>query len=99
MAKLKTRSPFELDVDEIIYKGELKDLKKSERKEYEKATDAMRDEDDAVEKAYKLALETRVISDQKDDILQVGEDYGYELVFKTILLDIAESLKKNENDS
>ena len=51
---------------------------------------------DRVENTYRIGLEMRVVSDQKKEILKVGEDYGYEIVFKTILLDIMQSPKKKE---
>ncbi len=92
--KFITAYDFELEVEDVKLYGLLNDLKKSEAAIYKKKAKKLSEE-----KAFRLGLEMRVDSDNKDEILKLGEDYGYEIVFKTIMLDIMESAKKKSKAS
>jgi len=52
------------------------------------------EENDGIESIFKKRLELSIQSDEKEDILQLGKQYGYQNVFNTILEDVEENRKK-----
>ena len=138
MAKLIFEKAFELEVQDKIYTGVLKDLDKSQKKSFdkkiqqnktkaeelnklvkrikklqrniqvaekqenwdkvetlendldhvelqaEKLTDELND-NNITESIFKERIVISVISDDKDEILSIGEQYGYQNVFNTII--------------
>jgi len=53
------------------------------------------EENDGIEAVFKKRLELSIQSDEKEEILQLGEQYGYQNVFNTILEDVEQNRKKN----
>ena len=93
MARIVTEYDFTLEVGDDTFTGQFRELDNSEAKKLEKS---IKKQGLDSEETYRLALEKRVISPQKNDIMEVGKKWGYELTFKTILLDIRDNLKKKE---
>ena len=48
-----------------------------------------------IEDMYKDRLESSIIAEKKEAILDIGKKYGYQKVFDTILKDITEKKEKN----
>ena len=59
----------------------------------EKLIDSVGEND--TESVYKVILEMSMKSDNKAEIIELAEEFGYELIFKTIDGDIAERKKGN----
>ena len=93
MAKIVTAYDFTLEVGDSVYIGTLTELDSDEVKKFNKI---VKKQGLDTEGEYKLGLTKRIVSDQKDEIMEVGRLWGYELTLKTILLDIRDNLKKKE---
>lgn len=93
MARITTKQPFILEVDKETIRGTVYEPTKKQQKMFNKMEKA----GDKPEDIYKKAIEIRVESDKKDFILELGKNFGYEYVFKTILYDAIEKLKKKES--
>jgi len=59
----------------------------------EKIFDKLND-DDAIEDMFKSRLELSIFGNDKEDILKIGLNYGYERVYETITRDIREKNEK-----
>ena len=85
-------------IEKLSPTKELKQLKKLEREEGDideinRLIDIVEGYD--TEKVYKARLDMSLEGKHKDDILQVGEVYGYSRVYQTIIEDIAERKEGN----
>lgn len=86
-----------IEVKEKLEKWEevehLEEQKEVLEKEIEGLTEKLSDEK-AIEDMFKKRLEYSIESDDKDQILEAGKNYGYQNVFQTILKDIEDKSEK-----
>lgn len=147
MAKLIFKDDFTLEVGENTYTGELLDLTKKQKKDWDKFNASKKSQHDElntlykkitrlkknieinekleswvdvksiqkeleivedkaiiiknalentkdIEDMFKKRIEWSVSSDDKEEILKAGEEYGYRNVFETILRDLKEKKEK-----
>jgi len=95
------------ELDKLIPMDDFKRMKKLTRKlktANEDEAAKIEEEIDALEEKlsahdtdgiYKERLKLSISGDDRDDILKVGEEYGYERVLDTIISDIAQRREKN----
>jgi len=82
--KFITKREFTIEVDDDkVIAASIRDFTLEEDEQFKIDT-----KDQSPEFIFKKSIEDRV--SPNEEILQLGNDYGYELIFKTILLDIAE---------
>lgn len=86
-----------IEVKEKLEKWEevehLEEQKEVLEKEIEGLTEKLSDEK-AIEDMFKKRLEYSIESEDKDQILEAGKNYGYQNVFQTILKDIEDKSEK-----
>jgi len=89
--KFITKREFTIEVDDDrVIVASIRDFTTEEDEQFKIDT-----KDQSPEFIFMKSIEDRV--SPNEELLQLGQDYGYELIFKTILLDIAEKDAKKKD--
>lgn len=89
--KLILQDDFTLEYNDKTFYGTLENVTRKQSKQLEFKHKSDTGENDAL---FKERLQMSMQSDQKVEIMAIGEEYNYKIIFETIIKDIAEKNEK-----
>ncbi len=91
--KLQFTDTFTIEYGDTTLQGEFLELTRKQIKSFDKKYKGKEtDESDTI---FKERLELSIIGTDKSEIMAIGEEYNYKIIFETILRDIAEKKQGN----
>lgn len=89
--KLTLKDDFTLEYEDKTFYGTLENVTRKQSKQLEFKHKKDDGENDAL---FKDRLQMSMLSDSKAEIMAIGEEYNYKIIFETIIKDIAEKNEK-----
>lgn len=91
--KLQFKDDFTIEHEDNTFSGTFLQLTRNQIKTFDKKYKGK--ESDESDTIFKERLNLSIMSDDKNAIMALGEEYNYKIIFETILKDIADKKQKN----